>query len=66
MKKSFFFTARILAPPGICMDFNSGPQAPFPVSEYWSVPFSSDLSDEALQIGGFFHQGQFSYLSGHV
>ena len=47
------------------MDFNSGPQAPFPVSEYWSVPFSPDLLDEALQIGGFFHQGQFSYLSGH-
>ena len=31
-------------------------------SGYWPVPFSSD---EALQIGGLFHQGQFPYCSGY-
>ena len=30
-------------------------------SEYWTVPFS----DEALQIGGLFHQGHFPYCSGY-
>ena len=29
---------------------------------YWPVPFSSD---ETLQIGGLFHQGQFPYCSGY-
>ena len=29
---------------------------------YWPVPFSPD---EALQIGGLFHQGQFLYCSGY-
>ena len=29
---------------------------------YWPVPFSAD---EALQIGGLFHQGQFLYCSGY-
>ena len=29
---------------------------------YWPVPFSSD---EALQIGGLFHQGQFPCCSGY-
>ena len=31
-------------------------------SGYWPVPFSSD---EALQIAGLFHQGQFPYCSGY-
>ena len=31
-------------------------------SGYWPVPFSSD---EALQIAGLFHQGQFPYSSGN-
>ena len=45
------------------MDFNSGPKVPFPWgSGYWPVPFSSD---EALQIAGLFHQGQFPYCSGY-
>ena len=35
------------------------------MSGSWTVPFSSDLSDVALQIGGLFHQGQCPYLSGH-
>ena len=43
------------------MDFNSGSRVPFPWgSGYWPVPFSSD---EALQIAGLFHQGQFPYCS---
>ena len=43
------------------MDFNSGPKVPFPWgSGHWPVPFSSD---EALQIAGLFHQGQFPYSS---
>ena len=45
------------------MDFNSGPKVPFPwCSGFWPVPFSSD---EALQIAGLFHQGQFPYCSGY-
>ena len=45
------------------MDFNSGPKVPFSWgSGYWPVPFSSD---EALQIAGLFHQGQFPYCSGY-
>ena len=45
------------------MDFNSGPKVRFPWgSGYWPVPFSSD---EALQIAGLFHQGQFPYCSGY-
>ena len=45
------------------MDFNSGPKVPLPWgSGYWPVPFSSD---EALQIAGLFHQGQFPYCSGY-
>ena len=31
-------------------------------SGYWPVPFSSD---EALQIGGLFHQSQFPYCCGY-
>ena len=31
-------------------------------SGYWPVPLSSD---EALQIAGLFHQGQFPYCSGY-
>ena len=46
------------------MDFNSGPEVPFPWGYgYWPVPFSSD---EALQIAGLFHQGQFRYCSGYM
>ena len=45
------------------MDFNSGPKVLFSWGpEYWPVPFSSD---EALQIAGLFHQGQFPYCSGY-
>ena len=45
------------------MDFNDGPKVPFPWgSGYWPVSFSSD---EALQIAGLFHQGQFPYCSGY-
>ena len=45
------------------MDFNSGPKVPFSWgSGYSRVPFSSD---EALQIAGLFHQGQFPYCSGY-
>ena len=45
------------------MDFNSGPTVTFPWgSGHWPVPFSSD---EALQIAGLFHQGQFPYCSGY-
>ena len=45
------------------MDFNSGPKVRFPWgSGYWPVQFSSD---EALQIAGLFHQGQFPYSSGY-
>ena len=45
------------------MDFNSGPKVRFPWgSGYWPVPFSPD---EALQIAGLFHQGQFPYCSGY-
>ena len=42
------------------MDFNSGPKVPLPAwgSGYWPVPF---CSDEALQIAGLFHQGQFPF-----
>ena len=48
---------------GILVDFNSGPKVRFPWgSGYWPVPFSSD---EALQIAGLFHQGQFPYCSGY-
>ena len=51
---------------GILVDFNFGPkvpEVPFPWgSGYWPVPFSSD---EALQIAGLFHQGQFPYCSGY-
>ena len=48
---------------GILVDFNSGPKVRFPWgSGYWPVPFSSD---EALQIAGLFHQGQFPYSSGY-
>ena len=44
------------------MDFNYDPKVPFPWgSGYWPVSFSSD---EALQIAGLFHQGQFAYCSG--
>ena len=43
------------------MDFNSGPKVLLPWgSGYWPVPFSSD---EALQIAGLFHQGQFPFCS---
>ena len=44
------------------MDFNSGPKVPLPAwgSGYWPVPF---CSDEALQIAGLFHQGQFPFCS---
>ena len=44
------------------VDFNSGPKVPFPAwgSGYWPVSFSSD---EALQIAGLFHQGQFPFCS---
>ena len=46
---------------GILVDFNSGPKVRFPWgSGYWPVPFSSD---EALQIAGLFHQGQFPFFS---
>ena len=45
------------------MDFNSGRKVPFQWgSGYWPVSFSSD---EALQIAGLFHQGQFPYCSGY-
>ena len=45
------------------MDFNYDPKVPFPLgSGYWPVSFSSD---EALQIAGLFHQGQFPYCSGY-
>ena len=47
---------------GILVDFNYDPKVPFPWgSGYWPVSFSSD---EALQIAGLFHQGQFAYCSG--
>ena len=43
------------------MNFNYDPKVPFPWgSGYWPVSFSSD---EALQIAGLFHQGQFPYCS---
>ena len=48
---------------GILVDFNYDPKVPFPWgSGYWPVSFSSD---EALQIAGLFHQGQFPYCSGY-
>ena len=56
-------TASILAPPGIFMDFNSGPKSPF--LGVCVLVSSIILSDEALQLGGLFHQGQCPYLSGH-
>ena len=47
------------------MDFNSGPKVRFSWG-FWilasSILFSSD---EALQIAGLFHQGQFPYCSGY-
>ena len=44
-------------------NFNYDPEVPFPWgSRYWPVSFSSD---EALQIAGLFHQGQFPYYSGY-
>ena len=45
------------------MDFNYDPKVLFPRgSGYWPVSFSSE---EALQITGLFHQGQFPYCSGY-
>ena len=42
------------------MDFNSDPKVPFPgVLDIGQ--FHSPHADEALEIGGLFHQGQFPY-----
>ena len=45
------------------MDFNPGRKVPFP--GFLNIGQFRLLSDEELQIGGLFYQGQFSYSSGY-